>query len=149
MFKLIQQAVSLALIAGPFVPTIPAQNPAKPAPESDDRQFTFKATSDTVLVNIVVHDKKGNLVRGLKAEDFTLLEDGKPQHISAFDFEQIDMAVATPTQTTATPELKERAVATKAQPLAPLASTALDPNNKRLIVLFFDFTGMEIEEIRR
>jgi VWFA-related protein len=149
MSKPFKHAAALVLIAGLFVSPLPAQNPAKPASESDDRQFTFKATSDTVLVNIVVHDKKGNLVRGLKAEDFTLLEDGKTQHISAFDFEQIDMAVVNPAQITTKPELKERAVATKTQPLAALAASTLDPNNKRLIVLFFDFTGMEIEEIRR
>ncbi|MCU1286248.1 MAG: VWFA-related protein [Acidobacteriales bacterium] len=126
------------------------QDVAKPAAgnQSGQQEFTFKSTSDTVLVNVVVRDKRGNLVRGLKQEDFTLLEDGKQQHVSAFDFEQIDMAV-TSAEPTVVPEAKEKAVATKAQPLAPLNTTKLDSNNKRLIVLFFDFTGMEVEEVNR
>jgi VWFA-related protein len=145
----IRHIAAVVLAAGLFVPALPAQDPSHPAAQSAEQQFTFKTSSDTVLVNIVVRDKKGNLVRGLKASDFTLLEDSKQQKISAFDYEQIDMALANPAGPVAAAETKEKVVSTKAQPLAPLNSTNIDPNNKRLIVLFFDFTGMEVEEIRR
>src|SRR5712691_11017800 len=50
----------------------------------------IQVTSELVLVNVVARDKKGNLVRDLKKEDFTLLEDGKRQEISTFDFENVD-----------------------------------------------------------
>ncbi len=46
---------------------------------------TFHTTSRLVLVDIVVTGKHGDFVRGLKPGDFTLLEDGKPQRISAFN----------------------------------------------------------------
>ncbi len=44
---------------------------------------TFHATSRLVLVDVVT-SKHGDFVRGLKPGDFTLLEDGKQQRISAF-----------------------------------------------------------------
>jgi hypothetical protein len=47
-----------------------------------------------VLVNVVAHDKKGNLVRDLRKSDFTLFEDGKKQEISTFDFENVDELAA-------------------------------------------------------
>src|SRR6266404_4735370 len=45
-------------------------------------QYRVRVTSELVLVNVVVRDKKGNLVTDLKKDDFTLLEDGKRQAIS-------------------------------------------------------------------
>src|SRR6266478_3241116 len=50
----------------------------------------IQVTSELVLVNVVAHDKKGNLVRDLKKGDFTLFEDGKKQEVSTFDFENVD-----------------------------------------------------------
>src|SRR5258707_15411762 len=61
----------------------------------------IQVTSELVLVNVVAHDKKGNLVRDLKKGDFTLFEDGKRQDISTFDFENVDeLATAGAAQTT-------------------------------------------------
>src|SRR6266568_4273314 len=57
----------------------PASSPA------DNAVPTFHATSRLVLVDVVVTGKHAEFVRGLKPGDFTLLEDGKPQPISAFN----------------------------------------------------------------
>ena len=43
-----------------------------------------------MLVNVTVRDKNGNFVRGLKPEDFTILEDNKPQKVVSFDIENVD-----------------------------------------------------------
>ena len=40
-----------------------------------------------MLVNVTVKDKSGNFVRNLKPEDFTILEDNKPQKVTSFDIE--------------------------------------------------------------
>jgi hypothetical protein len=75
-----------------------AQGPPPDGPPPQDAQpnngaFTLKVNSDLVLTNVVVRDKKtGEVVRGLKKEDFTILENGKPQTISTFDFESVDQA---------------------------------------------------------
>src|ERR1700687_3235717 len=63
-----------------------AQN-APQSPQSQQSQYRVRVTSELVLVNVVVRDKKGNLVRDLKKEDFTVLEDNKRQEVSTFDFE--------------------------------------------------------------
>jgi len=46
---------------------------------------TFRSSSRLVLVDVVVTDKAGQTVKGLKAADFTILEDGKTQPIRAFE----------------------------------------------------------------
>src|SRR5438046_2477913 len=48
------------------------------------QQPTFKSATALVEVDAVVLDKDGNFVPGLKAEDVTLLENGKPQRIQQF-----------------------------------------------------------------
>ena len=48
-------------------------------PAQQQGDYTFRVQSDLVLVNVTVRDKNGNFVRGLKPEDFTILEDNKPQ----------------------------------------------------------------------
>jgi VWFA-related protein len=45
---------------------------------------TLRTAARLVLLDVVVTDSKGNAVRGLKAADFTLLEDGAPQVLSSF-----------------------------------------------------------------
>ena len=59
-------------------------------PSQEQAEYTFRVQSDLVLVNVTVRDKNGNFVRHLKAEDFTILEDNKPQKVISFDVENID-----------------------------------------------------------
>src|ERR1700741_4248680 len=70
------------------------QSPDSPSDQSQNQSsFTLKVNSDLVLTNVVVRDKKnGEVVRGLTAKDFTILENGRPQTISSFDFESVDQA---------------------------------------------------------
>jgi VWFA-related protein len=48
------------------------------------QQPTFSAGVKVVSVLAIVRDKKGSLVHGLTKDDFTLLEDGRPQTIRYF-----------------------------------------------------------------
>ena len=50
----------------------------------------LRVTTELVLVNVVVRDKKGNAISNLKKEDFTVFEDGQKQQISSFDFENVN-----------------------------------------------------------
>lgn len=136
--------VSAALL----VPALCAQTIA-PAPNQSRisaRDYTFKVSSDLVLVNLVVRDKKGELVRGLKREDFTILEDNKQQTITSFDFENTEGAPQVLTSGPAQ-QTVDTAAATPAPETPKKEASAF--NNRRLIVLFFDFTGMESEDIAR
>lgn len=48
----------------------------------------LRATTRLVVVDVVATNSKGEPVPDLKAEDFTVLEDGKPQKISGFTFQK-------------------------------------------------------------
>jgi VWFA-related protein len=112
--------------------------------------YTFKAQSELVLVDISVRDKNGNLVRDLKAEDFTVLEDNKPQKVSSFDIEnmentpalanqQVNLLSSTPKKAHATAENPNTAPSVEEQAI----------KDRRLIILFFDLSAMQPDEIER
>jgi VWFA-related protein len=61
-----------------------AANPSS-AQEADSP--TLKVQTRLVMVDVVARDKSGKVVSGLAADDFKLLENGKPQKISVFTFE--------------------------------------------------------------
>src|SRR5687768_16858811 len=50
----------------------------------DTPRFSERLDVSLVNVEVIVTDRDGNRVRGLKAEDFTILEEGKPQQIANF-----------------------------------------------------------------
>src|SRR5260370_5150921 len=56
----------------------------------EQNQPTIRVTTRLVQVNVVVHDKKGEPVRDLKKEEFTLLDKGKEQKIAVFAVESSD-----------------------------------------------------------
>ena len=68
--------------------TPPAGQPAAPAPQGG-RAVTFRGGVNVILVDVDVRDRNGSPVRGLKASDFDLREDGKSQEIMTFAYEEI------------------------------------------------------------
>jgi len=108
--------------------------------------FTLKLNGDLVLTNVVARDvKTGELVRGLKQSDFTIYENGKQQQIDTFDFESVDMA--TPLNE-ATVSGLAAGLASNGQKAVMVAKPA-DLRNHRLIVMFFDLTSMQPEDLDR
>jgi VWFA-related protein len=99
-----------------------------------------------VLVNVTVRDKDGNAVKDLKREDFTVLEDNKPQQIASFDLENTD-AVA-PTSMAEIPLLGTNQ-ASRGTAALPQTGSASPLKDRRLIILFFDLSSMQPEEIDR
>jgi VWFA-related protein len=119
----------------------------KSGPQEQEPRTAIRVTTELVLANVVVRDKKGNLVRDLKKEDFTLFEDGKKQEISTFDFENVDeLETAGGAEKTITGE------AVPAGPAGVLRKSdtpVMDARDRRVIVFFFDFSAMEPEQIDR
>ena len=125
------------LIATPGSPQTQKQEP-----------FTLKTRTEVVLVNVTVRDKDGAFVRDLKPEDFTIVEDGKSQKILSIDVENTDAVVESGDQV---PNLlrnigAESTTAAGAQP--PLIPKEMF-RDRRLMVLFFDLSSMQPEEIVR
>src|SRR5688572_7387426 len=65
---------------------------ALPAAAQERAVPDFPARADAITVDVVVLGKDGRPIRGLKASDFTVREDGKPQTIVGF--EARDLAAA-------------------------------------------------------
>ena len=135
-------ALLTVALAAPLV-SPPASAFAQEA--ANDGTFTLKVQSDIVLTNVVVRDKKtGTVIKGLKASDFTVLENGKPQTIRSFDYQAVDEAVA----------LHENATVSGKTSIADIVNRnfAADPaqlKDHRLIVMFFDLSTMQPEDIQR
>jgi VWFA-related protein len=113
--------------------------------ESPAGTFTLKVQSDIVLTNVVVRDKKtGEVLKGLKAGDFTILENGKPQKIATFDYQNVNEAAV----------LQEKSTVSGKASIADLLNNnfAASPGqlkDHRLIVMFFDLSSMQPEDIDR
>jgi VWFA-related protein len=115
-------------------------------PSQDQTGYVFHAESDLVLVNVTVRDKSGKFVPGLKPEDFTILEDNKPQKIVSFDVENVDNV---PALDVAQAKPLPEAASGQISPAATAADTSVQFKDRRLIVLFFDLSAMEPDEIDR
>jgi VWFA-related protein len=113
--------------------------------QAGDGTFTMKVQTDIVLTNVVVRDKKtGEVVKGLKQSDFTIFENGKPQTIASFDYQNVDEAAV----------LREGATVTGKATIADLlnrdfAASPAALRDHRLIVMFFDLSSMQPEDIDR
>src|SRR5258708_10002657 len=119
---------------------------AQQSGQTGRNEARIQVTSELVLVNVVAHDKKGNLVRDLKKGDFTLLEDGKKQEISTFDFENADE----PTTAGAAEATVSGAAGPGTLPRSGKHTPpSLDARDRRLILLFFAFSALDPEEFGR
>jgi VWFA-related protein len=129
------RAVAVLLVLVLLCPALPSQQ---------QTDYVFHAESDLVLVNVSVKDKSGKFVAGLKPADFTILEDNKPQKIVSFDVENVDALPATDVaQAKPLPE----SAPVPASPAASATDKAAQFKDRRLIVLFFDLSAMEPDEI--
>ncbi len=108
--------------------------------------YVFKANAELVLTNVVARDAKtGEFVHGLKQSDFTVFENGKPQQISTFDFQTVDMAKPLNEATISGLAAGVTGPGTK----AAVVAKPEDLLNHRLIVMFFDLTSMQPEDLDR
>jgi VWFA-related protein len=115
-----------------------------PLPSQEPSEYVFHAQTDLVLVNVTVRDKSGKFLPGLKPGDFTILEDNKPQKVVSFDVENID---ALPALDVAQAKPLPGAEAAPAAPATSAPDAANQFKDRRLIVLFFDLSAMEPDEI--
>jgi VWFA-related protein len=130
------------LMAWAVAVNLPAQQGQAPS-QSGAR---LRVSTEIVLVNVIARDKHGNLIRDLKKEDFTVYEDGKKQELASFDFEKVDeLAMAGGAGATV--------AGTAGQSAGGLLSSkqekSLEARDRRLMLLFFDFSAMEPDDVTR
>jgi VWFA-related protein len=129
---------------------IPQRSTLPPAPPPPPQRGAPKTIGpnrivtqvDMVQIDAVVTDKDGKLIKGLKPENFELLEENKPQKLEAADYYDTEKI--------------EGAANGDAEPIVIDLNTANDPEklrpivrDHRLIVLFFDTTSLNPEDLIR
>src|SRR5208282_1785459 len=134
---------ALLALAAAGMPPLPAQSPGQVS-ATPQGGFTIRTNADLVLTNVVARDTKtGELVKDLKQSDFKIYENGREQQISTFDFESVDMA--TPLQEATVSGLAAGPTGSK----AVVVAKPEELKNHRLIVMFFDLTSMQPEDLER
>jgi VWFA-related protein len=126
------------------VPVNPRQGPAappnnKPVPGG---KATIRSTVSLVEIDVQITNRDGKPVKGLKQEQFTITEDGKPQKISSFEYNDIEQV--------------ETAGKVDVPPISVPLGTITSPEeikavvrDHRMIVLFFDLTSLQAEDLVR
>ena len=141
----IAAALACFLIAAPG-----AQEQQPPQPRA-----VFRTARNIVSVDVIVRDRSGAIVQGLTAADFEVREDGRLQDVLSFTFEHItDKAIAAAQQTELLAGVEDKVQATAPaaapKPDAPVpAMTSEALAGRRLIVLLFDVSSMEPEDVQR
>jgi VWFA-related protein len=127
-------------------------------PSARQRQV-FRSSRDVISVDVVVRDRSGTVVRGLTAADFEIREDGRPQDVVSFAFEEITTRPLAAVESAGLLGGVEarmaddagRTAAAKPQPAsappAPMTSDMLA--GRRLITLVFDVSSMQPEDVQR
>ncbi|HXB70900.1 MAG TPA: VWA domain-containing protein [Candidatus Acidoferrales bacterium] len=132
------------------------QQPNTPAAAVPKGVAKFEATSQLVVVDVFAKDKSGAPLKGLKAGDFTITEDGKKQDIKVFAYQELEETVMPEPKLQPRPAAPEPAVAkapdtpavksVTANQIAPSKAGEVKYKDRRLLVMFFDMTSMPIQD---
>ncbi len=119
-----------------------AQQIGQNAPPGPKSPATFATSTQLVVEDVRVTDKKGNPVSGLSAKDFTITENGAPQEIRFFEYQELPGVPAQPAVLPLGPErvhIYDRLSRTQIAPESPGKTRYKEC---RLLVLYFDMTSM-------
>src|SRR6187431_179243 len=112
---------ALTTASSAFVVTAQQQTPPPQTPQQRPPVFRGEA----VLVTVDVYpQREGKIVEGLKAEDFQVLEDGKPQAVENVEFVRVEPSLS---------ESERRDPGS----MSEMLRQASDPHN-RVFVVFLD-----------
>lgn len=126
-----------------------AQQQTSPAPAQQPPQanptFVLRAQSNVVRIDVAVTDGSGKPIKGLRADQFVVTDDGKQQKISSFSYSDIEKV-----ETAADENAAPIVIPVDNNGPGAAADTITDTvRDRRMIVLFFDMTSMETDDILR
>ncbi len=79
-------AVTLCVVL--CLPAVPQAQPPQPPSQQEQPTTSIRVQVNEVIVPVTVTDEKGKFVSNLKAADFRVLDEGRPQRIRFFSHEQ-------------------------------------------------------------
>ena len=120
----------------------PRQAPAPPLTPLPLGKGTIRSTVDLVEIDVQVTGKNSKPIKGLNQDQFTLTEDGKLQKISSFEYNDIEKIETAPTA-------GETPVTVPLGTVASPDAIKSQVRDHRLIVLFFDMSSLESEDLLR
>ncbi len=126
------RGLAIALFLSGLGPLL-AQTVTQQSTDAGVPALTIRVNVDRVLVPVVVRDRHGVAVAGLKKEDFKVFDNGKQRDVSGFSVESHDNANS------------GLEAATKASPSA--ATAAKGPTTLRFIVFLFDDLHLTVEDL--
>jgi VWFA-related protein len=133
----------VGILAAILVIALPAvaQQVGQNAPLEAKQTATLKVNVQLVVETVSVKDKQGKAVEGLTAKDFTVTENGVPQVISFFQYEELPNAAPPEPESASAPAVRvyDKLVRTQILPEAPGNNRYKD---RRLLALYFDMTSM-------
>ncbi len=140
---LVAAGLSLAPVSVPAQQQ-PAPAPAQQQPPPTNPTFVLRAQSNVVRIDVQVTDGSGKPIKGLRADQFEVTDDGKLQKISSFSYSDIEK-IETAAEDNAKP------IVIPVDNEGPGAADAVTDTvrDRRMIVLFFDMTSMETDDILR
>ena len=121
-------------------PQRPEPDPQKKSPQTIDQDDVVRITTNVVQIDAVV-TKDGKQVTDLKAEDFEIFEDKKPQKITNFSYVS-NISTSSENVLITSPKKDPNAA-----PIAPVVVRADDPHRTMAIVV--DDLGIAFESIGR
>src|SRR3954471_1839985 len=90
------RSITATLLAGVLVLSaqqpVGQQPPAQTVENAPKGGAKFSTSTQLVVEDLILKDKSGNAIMGLKASDFVVLEDGKPQKIEFVEFQNLEEA---------------------------------------------------------
>jgi len=116
--------------------------PPPPPPSKNIGATKIGVTVDMVQIDAVVTDKDGKLIKGLKPENFEMVEEGKIQKLEAVDYYDTEK-IETADNSDAEPIIIDLETANDPEKIRPIV------RDHRLIVLFFDTTSLNPEDLIR
>lgn len=127
--------------------TVPAPQAAPPASRPlGNPSSVLRATSDLVRIDVEVTDRSGKPIKGLRANQFSITDNGKPQKISLFSYSDIE-SVETAGEESPKPIVVPLDSPGATGPTSNVVGEQI--RDRRLLVLYFDLTSMPTDDLLR